>query len=705
MIKILICEDNQVNLKLLSTIVKRMGYTPIECTDGHSCLNKLESDIDLVLLDLNLPDINGLDILIGIKNLHQNIKVIMVTRENSDEFIKKAYKLGASNYIVKPFNEEKIKAAIEEILTPTYEQKKIFLKSKNVKLQNIYNQASIVAKSNANIIIQGESGSGKEVFAKLLHNQSDRSNKPFIAINCAAIPHNLVESELFGHIKGAFTGAESNRIGKFADADGGTIFLDEVSDLPYEIQVKLLRVIQEKVLEPVGSNKPTFLNVRFICASNKDLREEVAHKRFRLDLYYRVAEFVFTLPQLAERKEDILDLANLFIEQFCIESKRPILTLSSHSQIQLKDHSWPGNIRELQSLVRRVIILTPNNIPQIDSIPGQYLSNTSQSEEFMPEIFDKKNLKKIEKEMIEKTLFECKFNLSAASKILGIGRTTLYRKLQLYKIEYRKPKVTIDCDHKNYPKTNILVVDDNDLNRELMRKIIEKEGFNVILANNGYEAIEQSFTTKFHLILMDIRMPGIDGYETTKMIKRGDSPNKSTPIFAVTTNVEREDCEQARKSQMGAIIAKPITIKSIRKALQHLNNYDKEFIHINIDFPEREKIDYSILSEIASMADEDNPNFFAEQVDRFINYNRNLREKLQLAVNQKKRNSIEYIAHSMAGSAANFGAKSLANVCILLEKNAYDYSSNEINDSISSITDESEYFYNFLNDERFKRAG
>ena len=702
--RVLICEDNKINLNFLSAIVKRAGYEPIESVDGESCIRKVTEEIHLVLLDFNLPDMNGLDILIGIKRKSPETKVIMVTKEGSNHLIKKAFKLGASNYVLKPFNEEKINAAINEALKTAAIQKEFFLTSKNQAMKDIYDQALIVAKSNANIIIQGESGTGKEVFAKYLHQNSERSQKPFVAINCPALPQNLVESELFGHIRGAFTGANSNRTGKFSEADGGTIFLDEVADLSYEVQIKLLRVIQEKVIEPIGTNKIKKVDVRFICASNKDLREEVAHKRFRLDLYYRLAGFEFVLPNLSERKEDISPLSNLFLAQFCAEDQRPILSLSDKILSQILTYSWPGNIRELQSLIRRLIIISPVNILQIDSIPEQFIAFNAKPESYELEDDKPKNLKRLEKSTIEKSLADCKYNLTSTAKILGISRTTLYRKLKQYQIEYRK--IGEKDERKGENMRKVLVADDNEVNRDLMGRILEQEKCTVIFAKDGIEAVNLANNKKFDLIMMDIRMPGMDGFEAADSIKK-DSVNSSTPIFAVTTNVGQEDCNHAQKVKMAAIIAKPINISSVREALQYLSTSMSRFKQINVNLPNEieNKVDCEIIDEIAAMADPMDPNFFTEQVDRFKKYNHELQEKLQIAVDSRCRDSIESIAHSMAGSAGSFGARNLANLCNKLEINALDYSTKEIIDTLQSIKYESEYFYDFLNQYQYKRVG
>ncbi|SMF62732.1 two-component system, NtrC family, response regulator HydG/two-component system, NtrC family, response regulator AtoC/two-component system, NtrC family, nitrogen regulation response regulator NtrX [Pseudobacteriovorax antillogorgiicola] len=391
---------------------------------------------------------NGLRVLEKLKKLHSHIKVLVVTGDGDKDTVQSAFALGAESYILKPLSPAKILAAIKEVLSrdPGYHFSDIA--TDEPKMAALLEQLIVIAKTDASIILKGESGTGKELLARTIHNQSRVAEGPYITVNCPAIPEGLAESELFGHIKGSFTGASQDRIGKFEAASGGTIFLDEVAELPISTQVKLLRVIQEGTIEPLGSNQVRQVDVRIVCASHKDLRQEVVKGNFRHDLYYRLAEFELRVPSLSERKVDIPKIARKMVAQYCSELKKPLISLSDDVLEQMISYSWPGNIRELCSLIKKLIILNKPGKSSLSKIPPHLLVQveTSTVPQTPLEIQETKSqtLVEIEKAAIKVAIEQEKHNLSRVAQRLGIGRTTLYRKLKAHGIPYARNKTTTE---------------------------------------------------------------------------------------------------------------------------------------------------------------------------------------------------------------------------------------------------------------------
>jgi DNA-binding NtrC family response regulator len=447
--KILVVDDNRDLRYTLKSILEDEGYHVSEAEDGDKAIKEVKKNQpDLVLLDLKLPGKDGLHILEDVKKINNNIAVIMLTGHADVKSAVKAMKSGAHDYISKPFDNEEMILVIKRALTNSNLTKEVqFLRQKldektvvdktlgsSSSIKLILKQVDVVAPTDITVVIQGESGTGKEVFANLIHRKSHRKDKPFIAIDCGAIPETLIESELFGYEKGAFTGADSHKEGKFEQANGGTLFLDEITNLSDGNQVKLLRVIQEKKLTRLGSKKITEVNVRIISATNKNLVDAVKEGKFRSDLYYRLNEFQIDLPPLRDRKDDIPMFANFFMNEANEEMNKNIKGISSDVMKTLLNHHWTGNIRELRNLIRRAVLLTEDEIiTEVDLLadPSTHSDNHSPvSSMSLEDTSIDEVTKNIEKEMILKALKQTNGNKVRAAELLKINRKALYRKMK-----------------------------------------------------------------------------------------------------------------------------------------------------------------------------------------------------------------------------------------------------------------------------------
>ncbi len=430
---ILICEDDLYLANIVEKAISQKLNLRSSKTHTYEDAKKLNEDFSIILLDINLPDGNGKELVTHFKKTLPNSKIIMMSAEKSSAQIIECMKLGAHNYIPKPFKLAEITSAVEECLSKdsqlsSHSSTKFEIKSKSEKVLYAYSVIDKVKDKNINIHIQGESGTGKEIFTKAL---ALKSNKKVVSVNCPAIPSNLAESELFGHIKGSFTGADSDRTGKFEEANGGILFLDEIADLSLEIQSKILRVLQEREIEKLGSNKKIPLDVQLVSASSKNLKKEIDEGNFRLDLFYRLADIEVELPSLKDRTEDIEYLCSEFLKEFSLEFSEPTKTLTQKALNILKKYTWPGNIRELRSIIRRVAILSDGQVIDEDNIPEHLTQN--KTKEARPEV-SSRSLAGKEKDLIIEVLSKNNQNMSASAKELGIGRTTLYRKLKKYGI-------------------------------------------------------------------------------------------------------------------------------------------------------------------------------------------------------------------------------------------------------------------------------
>jgi len=372
MAKIVIVDDNKNMQIILQNLLVDEGYDVIPATNGRDGLKAIIEQLpDLVLLDIRLPEMNGIDLLQQITKLEKEILVIMITAYGDIETAVETMKLGAYDYITKPFVNEELKMVIRKALdTSELKQEVKILRQKlevkksddilmgsSPEIMRILKQVELVASTDMSVIIQGKSGTGKEVIAKLIHNKSKRKNKSFIPIDCGAIPDTLVESELFGYQKGAFTGASSAKKGKFEIANGGTLFLDEITNLPTSAQAKILRVIQEKKITKVGSTELVNIDVRIIVATNRDIIRAVKESSFRDDLFHRLNEFTITLPQLKERKNDIPIIAEQFLKEANIELEKKIKGFLPKAMSILESYAWPGNVRELKHVIKKAVLL------------------------------------------------------------------------------------------------------------------------------------------------------------------------------------------------------------------------------------------------------------------------------------------------------------------------------------------------------------
>lgn len=414
---IIILDDEESLIKWLSYALEQKGYGVFATTEPKTALQKLkEEKFDLVISDIRMPDIDGFAFLKKIRKVYPNIPVIFITAYGSMESAINALRDKASDYILKPFGIDELLVRIKaNIIKPQEGSYQTIGNSRQIK--NVLELVGKIAITDTTVLILGESGTGKELIAREIHDLSKRANNNFVTISCAALPETLLESELFGYKKGAFTGAVSDKQGLFRIADKGTFFLDEIGDTPSTIQMKLLRLLEEKEIVPLGSTKPIHVDVRLVAATNKDLMDEVRKGRFREDLYYRLNVIPVVLPPLRQRREDIPLLAEHFLELICKREKLGERKFFKTALDDLKRREWPGNIRELRHVIERAAILSDSYYikPEHLGIPG---GRSSQS------------LNELQKAEIRRVLDECNGNVSKAAKILGMGRATLYRKIK-----------------------------------------------------------------------------------------------------------------------------------------------------------------------------------------------------------------------------------------------------------------------------------
>lgn len=444
--RILLVDDQESTLQSLVIALRKHNYELHTATNGVTALQKAdEVKFDLAVLDIVLPDIDGISLMQQIRTNHPNTKILLITAQANLEQAVHAMQKGASNYLSKPFTPDVLNASIKEALLigkdKASHSQDIFWGDSKVML-DLKEKILKLAPENISIWLNGETGVGKEVIAKFIHANSKRYRKSFVALNCPAIPENLFESEVFGHKKGSFTGAHQDRIGKFKIANNGTLFFDEILDLHVDNQTKLLRVLQERQFEALGSNKIENMDIRFLAASSLNVNTSIKVGSFRKDLLYRLADITLEIPPLRDRSTDIPKL----IERFSSEFESPDLKINFNgSAIELlQSYSWPGNIRELKSVIRRLCILHKNQLITADHISELLPKDMNQSDEknlgtsnISPTTQKKTELASLvenEKKFIEETIVECKYNMTKAAKRLGIGRTTLYRKIKKYKI-------------------------------------------------------------------------------------------------------------------------------------------------------------------------------------------------------------------------------------------------------------------------------
>jgi len=443
---ILIVDDEIGIRKSLSAVLKDEGYKVEAVESGEACISLLENEsFELILLDIWLPGMDGLETLAALKKMAGSAAVVMISGHGTIETAVKATRLGAFDFVEKPLSIEKTLLVVKNALENKHllEENKTLrtelgnryrIVGSSVPMKALRQQLAIAAPTNGRVLVYGESGTGKELVAHALHHQGLRSAAPFIEVNCAAIPDELIESELFGHVRGAFTGATQHKIGKFEKADGGTLFLDEVGDMSLKTQAKVLRALEEQRFEPVGSSSPVSVDVRIIAATNKNLDGEMEKGNFRQDLFYRLNVIPFYVPPLRERIEDIPVLTEYFIQEFSNLYGRKPKQISNEAMEVLKSYPWPGNVRELKNLVERMVIMTHGNRLETRHLPSLLLKGPSMAEDSS----DAKSLSEarqaFDREYILKKLEENQGNVTHTAEALGIERSHLYRKLKLLKI-------------------------------------------------------------------------------------------------------------------------------------------------------------------------------------------------------------------------------------------------------------------------------
>ena len=440
-LKILVVDDEASVRELLRRGLSQMGHFLVDvASNGLEATEKIEKDLfDLVLTDMKMPEMGGIELLKAIKGTRPELTVIIMTAHGSIETAVEAMKIGADDYITKPidFNELLIhisKAQKQSLILKEnrwlklevrkkFEFDKIIGKSK--RMQEVFSLIEKVAASNSTVIIYGGSGTGKELVAKAIHHHSPRAEKPFVPFNCGAIPEPLVESELFGHVKGAFTGAVQTQKGLFEEAEGGTLFLDEISTIPLSAQVKLLRVLQEKEIMRVGSTERIKIDVRMIAATNDDLETSMKRGKFREDLFYRLHVFPVFLPNLKDRKEDIPLLAHHFLDLYNKETRKALKGISREAMNILMDHDWPGNVRELENVIERAVIVAEQDDLKPDDLPKTLFEESSNL--VRQGAKGHKSLDEIKAEYIIEILKETNGNKRTAAQILKVNPRTLYR--------------------------------------------------------------------------------------------------------------------------------------------------------------------------------------------------------------------------------------------------------------------------------------
>jgi DNA-binding NtrC family response regulator len=453
---ILLVEDKSELREMLATALQRMGYAVLPAASSTEALVAVARQrFTAVLTDLKLPDGTGMDVLAAAIEADPSVPVIIMTAFGGVTEAVAAIRNGAYDFIQKPIDLEHLKhllaRAIERqqlfrenmVLREEYAHRMGFprIVGEHESIQSAAREMQRIALTESTVLLLGESGTGKELFARAVHQLSPRAQKPFVALNCAAIPATLVENELFGHEKGAFTGAGQRKAGKFEMAHGGTIFLDEIGEVPLEAQGKLLRVLEEKVIERLGGGKETSIDVRVVAATNRDLEAAIDAGQFRRDLYYRLAVFPIRIPALRERGEDVILLAEHFLDRFRRELKKPVLSFSADALSALRAHTWPGNVRELQNSIERAAILHDTELRASDlNLSANLKASAATADADINwdaplQDISSQAVRSVERAKIEATLRECKWNKAAAAERLGISYKTLLTKIHAYKLD------------------------------------------------------------------------------------------------------------------------------------------------------------------------------------------------------------------------------------------------------------------------------
>jgi DNA-binding NtrC family response regulator len=441
--RLLIVDDEMHVRESLSSWFIEDGYEVETAKDANEALNLLsKKPFDIVITDIKMPGMDGVELQRRIKDVSPSVAVVLITAYASVQTAVQALKEGAYDYITKPFDPEQLSRVVEKALSQKkLKDENVVLKErisqavpqlvvgKSPQMQKVFELVEAVAPTDTTVLINGESGTGKELIARLIHAKSDRCFGPLIAVNCGALPEGVLESELFGHEKGSFTGAVGRRKGKLELADLGTLFLDEIGEIPLKVQVELLRAIEEKKIVRVGGSEEIKVDFRVVCATNKDLMQLVKQGVFREDLYYRINVFVIKIPPLRERKEDILILAESFLEKLRENMGRKVSGFSDEAKAILLNYDWPGNVRELYNAVERALVLCKEG-----EVKPEYLPIRIGKENEVPSTAEIFSLDEMEKKHIENVLKICNHNITKASKLLNIDRVTLYNKIKKYNL-------------------------------------------------------------------------------------------------------------------------------------------------------------------------------------------------------------------------------------------------------------------------------
>ena len=445
---ILIVDDDASQRRLIEFWMQEEGYSTLTASDGAAGLKLFEQqEPALVITDIRMPGLSGLDLLSRIKAANPDTAVILITAFSTVNDAVEAMKLGAADYILKPLNADELKVnvhralerqqlvdenrALREFAGSTFRFESNITKSR--KMQSVIELAAQVSRRDSTVLLTGESGTGKELLAKAIHQNSLRAGKPFVTVNCGALPETLAESELFGHRKGSFTGATSDRAGKFEAANEGTVFLDEVGELTLPLQVKLLRVIQEREVDKIGNTHPVKVNVRILAASNRNLKNLVEDGAFREDLYYRLSVVAIELPPLRERRDDIPLLTRHFLKQYAGRYGIPDLSVSEDAMDKMVEYNWPGNVRELQNVIERLAVLAKDNLIRVETLPDELRRAESRIASIglkLPE--DGIDLEEVEKEILLQALEKHGWNQTQAAKYLNISRKTLIYRMEKF---------------------------------------------------------------------------------------------------------------------------------------------------------------------------------------------------------------------------------------------------------------------------------
>ncbi|HEX3870460.1 MAG TPA: sigma-54 dependent transcriptional regulator, partial [Pirellulales bacterium] len=450
-IRVLIVDNDAAHAETVADSLSRVGYDCAVATSGAEGARRIEQDtFDIIITDLMMNDLDGLAILARAKNDLPEAEVILVTGHGTVPSAVTAMQQGAFNYLLKPLDLKQLRAVVERAaesarlkrtnveLNQRLDERFGFegVVGSSVKMNDVISLLRRIAPTNASVLIQGETGTGKELVAQAIHQNSPRKNKPFVALNCAALSENILESELFGHIKGAFTDASTDRLGKFEYAHGGTLFLDEVGDMPLATQIKLLRVLESGEITRVGSNDPVKVNVRILSATNRNLESQIAAGSFRSDLYHRLKVVTVVLPRLAERSEDIPLLIEHFMKMFSRRHEKTIKSMSTAARRRLIAYDWPGNVRQLRNVIESMVVVDFDGVLDLDDLPAELVEPSTPAIGEAPTIDGSlaslvgKPLSELERLYIAETLRATGGNREEAATMLGIGERTLYRKIK-----------------------------------------------------------------------------------------------------------------------------------------------------------------------------------------------------------------------------------------------------------------------------------